>query len=114
MPSLSKHGAQFRGLQVFFFKIKMTAVRQVRMSLHLLQSECEDKTCVKRCMACEDSAFVFVWAVGKNRRPKLRPIADDAIICVGIGGLGSLVYICGDKCKVKQFSEYFKISHTQQ
>ena len=81
--------------------IKMTTVRQVHMSRHLPRSECEDKTHVKCCMARKDRerigfAFVFVCVVGKNpKTPKLSPIADDAITRGGIGGLGSLVYICG-------------------
>ena len=85
----------------FFLVIKITAVRQVRMSLHLPRSKHEDKTCVKRYMADEDRehigfAFVFACAVGKTpKTPKLNLMADEAITQGGIGGLGSLVYICG-------------------
>ena len=39
------------GLNGFFPIIKTTVVRQVHMSLHLLQSEPEDKTCIKRHIA---------------------------------------------------------------
>ena len=38
----------------FFLSIKITAAHQVRMSLHLLQSEHEDDTCVKYRMERED------------------------------------------------------------
>ena len=42
-------------------------------------------------------AFVFACVVGKNQSPQIEPhaMAGDAITCGGIGGLGSLVYICG-------------------
>ena len=71
------------------------------MSLHLLWSEREDKTSIKRCTAREDHerigfGFVFAWVVSKNpKTPKLSPMGDDAITQCGIGGLVSLVYICG-------------------
>ena len=42
--------------------------------------------------------LVFACVVGKNQKtPKLSPMADDAITRGGIGGLGSLVYICGSE-----------------
>ena len=75
------------------------------MPLHLLRCEREDKTGVKRSMACEDRgrigfAFVFACMVGKNQKtPKLSPMADDAITQKGKGGLGSLVYVCGGNAK---------------
>ena len=60
------------------------------MSLHLLQSEREDKTHIKRRMA------VFcVRGRQKPEDPKLSPMADDVITRGGTGDLGSLVYICG-------------------
>ena len=41
-------------------------------------------------------SFIFTCAVGKNpKTPKLSPMAVNAITRGGIGGLGSLVYICG-------------------
>ena len=58
-------------------------------------------TCKKpsRRKDCERICFVFVFAcvVGKNQSPQIEPhaMAGDAITCGGIGGLGSLVYICG-------------------
>ena len=60
------------------------------MSLHLPQSEREDKKCVKRSMVCEDGeridfAFVVVCMVGKNpKTPKLSPMTDYAITRGGI------------------------------
>ena len=84
----------------FFLVIKITAVRQVRMSLQLLLSEREDKTCFKCHMAREDVCmhwFCFCFCVhGRQnpKTPKLSPMADDSITQGSIGGLGSLVYIC--------------------
>ena len=51
------------------------------MSLHLLQSEYEDKTHIKHCMAHEDHGHSgFACVVGKNQTTsKLSPMADDAI-----------------------------------
>ena len=75
-------------------------VHQERMSLHLLRCKREYKTCVKRCMAHGDRGrigFVFAFAcvVSKNlKTPKLSSMDDNAISWVGIGGVGSLVYIC--------------------
>ena len=53
---------------------------------------------------CERSCFTFIFGyvvgifgcmVCKNQEtPKLSSMADDAITRGGIGGLGSLVYIC--------------------
>ena len=69
------------------------------MSLHLLQSEHEGKTCIKRCMASTKNveALVCVCFCVRGRQklkdPKYSPMADDAITWGGIG-LGSLVYIC--------------------
>ena len=41
-------------------------------------------------------AFIFVCVVSKKLKTlKLSPMAEDAITWGGIGGLGSLVYICG-------------------
>ena len=60
-------------------------VRQVHMSLHLLQPEREDKTLTKRCIALEDCgridfASAFGCMVGKNpKTPKLSSMADNAI-----------------------------------
>ena len=62
-----------------------TKVCQVHMSLHLLRTEHEDKTCVKCLMVHKDGGsigFVFVFAcmVGKKlKTPKLSPMADNAI-----------------------------------
>ena len=40
-------------------------------------------------------AFAFAFVVSKNpKTPKLSPMADKAIARGGIGGLGSLLYIC--------------------
>ena len=48
------------------------------------------KDCERVCFA-----FIFACVVGKiPKTPKLSPMADDAITQGGIGGLGSLVYIC--------------------
>ena len=71
------------------------------MSLHLLQSEREDETRKTSRMACEDHGrigfmSVFECMVGKNlKTPKLSSMVDNAITRGGIGGLGSLMYICG-------------------
>ena len=44
-------------------------------------------------------ASVFAWVVGKNpKTPKLSHMADNAFTRGGIGGLRSLVYICGKDC----------------
>ena len=57
----------------------------VRMSLHLLQPEHEDKTHIKYRMAGKDRgrfgfASIFACVVSKNQKtPKLNPMADDAI-----------------------------------
>ena len=57
----------------------------MRVSLHLLRSEREDKICVKHCMARKDRRridfmFVFAYVVGKNpKTPKLSPMAKEAI-----------------------------------
>ena len=41
--------------------------------------------------------FVFACVVGKNpNSPNLSPMTDDAMTRVGIQGLGSPVYICGN------------------
>ena len=51
-------------------------------------------------MVCKDHgcigfAFAFECVIAKNlKTPKLSPMADSAITRGGIGGLGSLVYIC--------------------
>ena len=73
------------------------------MSLHLLRSEREDAIRVKRHMAHKDQgrivfAFDFVCMVSRNPKTnKLSPMADNIIKRGGLGGLGSLVYICGVK-----------------
>ena len=87
------------GVFWFFLVIKITVVRLVRMSLHPLQSECEDKSRTKCCMVHEDHGrigFVFVFAcvVGRNAKtPKLSCMANDAITQGCMGSLGSLVYV---------------------
>ena len=45
----------------------------------------------------EGICFAYIFACGgqKPEDPKLSPMADDIITQGGIGGLGSLVYICG-------------------
>ena len=59
----------------------------------------------KRKIAREDCericlSFIFACVVGKNpKTPKLSPMTDNAITRGGIGGLESLVYICGDNPK---------------
>ena len=61
-----------------------------------------------RCAKAVCFAFVFacVPAVGSGRQkpedPKFEPVVDDAIIRVGIRGLGFPLYICG-KPKDPQF-----------
>ena len=64
--------------------------------MHLLRSEHVDKTRLKPHMAQENRARIgFAYVVSKNpKTPKLSSMADDAITWGGIGGLGSLVYIC--------------------
>ena len=81
--------------------IKITAVRQVCMSLHLLQSEHEDKTSVQcRMMPNNHGHILFSFVVRKNlKTSKLSPMADNAITRGCIGGLRSLVYICGATSK---------------
>ena len=99
VPSLTRHGAQFGGLRVLFLVIKITAVCQVRMSLHLPRSEREDKTSVICCKACEDRerigfAFAFACLVGKNPKSLSWAPWMTTPYMGGIAGLGSLVYIC--------------------
>ena len=96
------------GVLGFFLEIKVTVVRQVRMSPHPLRSEPEDKTHLKCHMTRKDRgrigcAFGFACVVDKNpKTPKLSSMADDAFTWGGIGGLGSLVYICGaSRCFAK-------------
>ena len=59
---------------------------------------------------CERICFLFVFAcvVNKNpKTPKLSPMAGDAITRGGIGGLGSLVYICGSiSNRLQQMLQY--------
>ena len=44
----------------------------------------------------ERIGFVLrAWSVKSRRPPKLNPMADEAITRSNVGGLGSLVYICG-------------------
>ena len=63
------------------------------MSLHLLQSEREDKTRGKHCMGHEDRGRIG-FACMFNKNPILSPMADNTIIRGNMGGLGSLVFIC--------------------
>ena len=85
------------GVIRFYLVIKITAVFQVHVSLHLLRSKRENKTWVKRCMVRKyrrriDFSFVFAYVVGKNpKTPKVNPMAENAITRGGIGSLGSLV-----------------------
>ena len=71
------------------------------MSLHLLQSEHEDKTRIRQHMATKivdtsvSCLFLRVWSAKNLKTPKLSPVAEDTITRGSIGGLGSLVYICG-------------------
>ena len=63
-------------------------------------SKCEYKTQINMPHGARRSwtnpAPVFACVVGKNpQTPKLSPMADDTITWGSIGGLGSLVYICG-------------------
>ena len=72
----------------------------MHISLYLLQSEHEDKTCITRRMAhkyheCIGFAYVFAFMVVKKPEdPKLSSMADNGITWGGTGGLVSLVYIC--------------------
>ena len=91
-PSLFRHGVQI-GVFGFVLVIKIAVIREVRMSLYtrslyLLQSERENRTRVKRCMARENReriglSLFFACVVGKNPKTpppsKLSPVADDAI-----------------------------------
>ena len=67
---------------------------------YVTRSEHEDKQAqndTRRAKIVNALACIFVCVVGKNpKTPILSPMADDdAITLSGIGGLGSLVYICG-------------------
>ena len=87
------------GVFGFFLVIKMP-VHQVHMSLHWLQSEREEKTCVKCHMGHEDHDhigfdFVFAWVDSKTpKTPNWAPWLTTSLQG-GMGGLGFLVYICG-------------------
>ena len=92
VPSLSQHEAQIGGPQAF------SCNNQEHMSLYLLQSECEDKIRLNRCMAHEDHArngFVFVCVVGinANSSPKLSPMADNTIRRGDISGVYLGLYL---------------------
>ena len=79
-----------RGLPV----IKITVDRQVRVCLHVMQSERKNAA---RHANIVNAFVVRLFCVCDGQKfedPKLRPMADDAITQSGIGGLGSLVYIC--------------------
>ena len=65
----------------------------MRMLLHVLRS---NKRMVRKDHKGVCFTFIFVCVVGqKTKTPKLSPMADDTITQGGIGGQGSLVYICG-------------------
>ena len=65
------------------------------MSVHLLQSECEDKTHVKPHMACKDCGRIgfACFCMHSRQRPQFEPMTDDTITQGGIGGLKSCIYI---------------------
>ena len=79
------------GLQGFPVN-KITTVYQVRISLHLLQSEYKDKTHVKHRMVLEECGHISLclFCMVSN----LSPFADDAITQGGVWGQESLVYMC--------------------
>ena len=83
LPSLSQHWAQIGSLAFFFLITKIITVHQVCMSLHLVWSECEDKSHLKYHIPCEDGGpidFTFFFFFLQNQKtPKLSPMADDAI-----------------------------------
>ena len=70
----------------------------MRISLHLLGSEHENKTHIKCCMALKDHECIgFVFVTKKKKKdPQLSHMAAVPITQGGIGGLGSLVHICGN------------------
>ena len=93
-PSLSQHGAQFRGLRGFLvIKILVSgAYVTASAAVHAWREHISKMPYGVKIV----SALIFACMVGKNPQTlKLSPIADNAIIRGSIGGLGSLVYICG-------------------
>ena len=66
----------------FFLEIKITAVRQVRISLHPLRSEPEDIVCenatwhAKMAVALVLHLFLCAWSA-KTKDPKLIPMDDN-------------------------------------
>ena len=82
---------------MFFLLIKIIAIRKVLMSLHLLQ--CEREAYAAWHAKILDTLVLHLYCVrGRQnpKTPKLSFMADAAITRGGIGGVGSLVYICGD------------------
>ena len=83
-PSWFMHGAQIGGLRVFPI-IKITVVRQVRMSPDSSAIWAWRQTRVKCSVACKDRgriciAFVFAYVVGKDpKTPNLSFRVDEAI-----------------------------------
>ena len=72
-----------------------TAVRAIRQRLVKRHMAREDHECICFCI-------ILVRVVGKNSKtPKFSPVADDAITCGCIGGLGSLVHIFGRSLESK-------------
>ena len=75
VPSLSRHGLKL-GVLGFFPVIKITVVCLLHISLHLLRSECEDKTCVKHAWCTKIvnvlvlRLFLRMW-LAKTRRPQI-------------------------------------------
>ena len=81
------------------------------MSLHLLWSECKDVAWGTKIMdALILHLLLCVWKAKFWRPPTM---ADDAITQGSIGGLGSLVYICGVRTKPwLAFSDFCKVWDT--
>ena len=61
----------------------------------------EDRECI--CVA-----FVSACVIGKPQRPPMSPMADDTITLGGIGGLRSLVHICGATTDLKKRYKSFQ------
>ena len=97
-PSLFRHGVQIGGLHVFSLNQNncCSSGAYVTASTSVCR---EDKTCVKCRMESKDRGHIgLACVVGKNpKTPKFSSMADDDITRGSIGGLGSLVYICGRK-----------------
>ena len=53
-------------------------------------------------------AYVFACVIDKPQRPPMSPMADDVITQGGIGGLKSLVYICGATTDLKKSYKTFQ------